>query len=283
MRVQSHLDMGTIQRGNLFPLGHWNKKTMNETDEQLIRILAQTDAIFRPMRAADWTPPAPSNIWEARQRFSEGGVTSSTGGGGEARRKASQRTVDELASTGLLVLCGDKRRVGVRLTEAGEVGVRSLCGLPGLDESHRVLRQIIELSAKADDGQSLCREFWLWGVSNYSGDTKADANEAWEISLLLASSLCRGWIESSSDIHGRACYSATKAGRAAAKQPAPSLPRELPEWSEPAGRKYHDETIAARQRLRSASPTTPGEIGQCPLSASLDLRQPRRRKEKADE
>ena len=250
---------------------------MTEQDQRLIEILATTDAIWRPLRRADWAPPTPAVLYERRHRFGKVGVPWTTGGGNEGRRKAQQRGVVDLAAVGLLVLCGDSRRSGVRLTEAAEAGFRALCGLPNLDESHAMLRKVISLSAKSDDGQSLCREFWLWGANNYSGSA-ADAKKAWEVSLILAAALLREWVESRSDCHGRSCYTATDAGRKAAKLSCPTLPEGLPAYSDEANAAYYEATLAARQRLRTATPSNPAEIGECPLSCSLDLRRPTRRR-----
>jgi hypothetical protein len=40
---------------------------MTEQDKTLVSIMAATDAIFRPMRAADWT--APNAVQAARRVF----------------------------------------------------------------------------------------------------------------------------------------------------------------------------------------------------------------------
>jgi hypothetical protein len=135
------------------------------------------------------------------------------------------------------------------------------------------LQKIIALSAKTG-GQKLCREFWLWGAKNYSGDVEADARAAREVSLLLAPALLRGWVESNSDIHGRVCYWATPTGREASEKPAPPPPDDLPGWTVEAAKFYHAETLAARERLRTATPVGTSEIGFVPLSASLDLQCP---------
>jgi hypothetical protein len=249
---------------------------MSEDDKILIAILAQTDAVFRPARRDDWVAPAPCNLYNARQRFSTAGVPFDTGGGDETGRKNQQRDLNRLAKSGLLILCGGKRREGVKLTEPAEIGLRALCGLPSLRDSHAMLRKIIKLAAMAE-GMTLTREIWLAGFEDYH-NTSACKAAPWKISLALAPALCRGFVESRSDCFGRCCYVATDKGREAAKLPAPSLPAGLPRYQDIANKLYYEATIAARQKLRTATPTSPSEIGQCPLSASLNLQKPRPRK-----
>jgi len=251
---------------------------MNTTDATLIGLLAATDAIFRPLRRADWNPPTPAVLFEHRQRFATDGVPWTVGGSGAARL-GGERDLQELQAGGLLVLTGKAKRSGVRLTDLGEAAVRSLCGLPSIIGAHEMIRQIVCRGGRADDGLTICPETWLWGADDYA-DSETDARMAWEVSLLLAPALSRGWVKARSDVRGRAYYSVPLVGLEVAAAPAPSLPDDLPEWQEPCGRLYHDLTLAARERLRSAKATNPGEIGECPLPASIDLQRPRRRKAK---
>lgn len=247
-------------------------RSMNKTNTTtLIDVLARTDAIFRPMRKADWVPPAPSNLWEARRRFSSAGVLWRVGGGG-ANRLAGERELVGLQEMSLLVLCGKAKRSGVRLSETAEIGVRALCGLP-LD-AHAALCRVVLLT---EEREGLCSELWIAELDEYA-DTDDCRNALWETMLLVLPALVRGWVASNSDVQGAVYYYPTPAGLAAAQLPAPALPTNSPKWSEPIGRFYHDQTIAARQRLRTSKPSSPSEIGECPLSASLDLRRPRRRK-----
>ena len=113
------------------PTGTMEKK-MTEQDRILIEILATTDAVWRPLRAGDWAQPGPSNLYEARRRFSEHGVAVNTGSGTEGARKAAQRIVADLVASGLLVAHGNQRRKGVTLTPPAEAGLRALCDLPSL-------------------------------------------------------------------------------------------------------------------------------------------------------
>jgi hypothetical protein len=232
--------------------------------ELLIRIAAATDGIFRPQRSADWAAPGPSNIYEARRRFPVAGVALPGGGSGAERVAAHQRLAD-LREAGLVTLYGGGR---CRLTETGDHLARALCGLPGVVDSHAMMQKVIALTATAG-GLRLCSELSLCGLKNYRPGCQP---ALYEVSLRLAPALAWAWCESRSDIHGRAFYLLTDAGREAAKLPAATMPAGLPGYDDAANELYHRETLAARERLRTAKPSSPSEIGCCPLPASLDLR-----------
>lgn len=252
---------------------------MTDQDKILVQILATTDAVWRPLRAADWAPPAPANLYFARRRYAEGGVAFGTGSGGEADRKVAQRIVLNLAATGLFTLHGDRRRASVKLSEATETNSRALCGLPSIVEAHRTLRRVIELEVGWSWPGPLCSELWLAGLDNYADGVES---ELWDVQAKLASALCRGWVEGHSDLHGRVWYWATDQGREAAKLSPLNLPANLPEYSDAANELYYKETIAARSRLRCQKPEQPNEIGFVPLSASMEIAYTRRKEATAD-
>ena len=136
---------------------------------------------------------------------------------------------------------------------------------------------MIELSVKANESHvPLCSELWLAGLKAYA-NTSGCKVALWRVSQQLAPVLARGFVESRSDIHGRAYYIVSDAGREAATLPPPIMP-SLPEYNDTANELYHAETLAARERLRTAPPANPSEIGFCPLPCSLNLQHPRTRK-----
>jgi len=237
---------------------------MNKANDILIDVLAATDAIFRPLRRADWTPPAPGNIWEARERFAVAGVAV-PGGGSGAARVAHHRSVANLVDSGLLKLCG----VGhAGLTERGDATARALAGLPSVADAHAALREVILQARVADEG-ILTSELQLAGLQNYTDRCQP---KLWEVSLTLGPALSRGWIESRSDVHGRAYYTPTDAGLDAATRDAPTLPENLPNYSNELNERYYSQTVAARAALRTQKPSGPGEVGPIPLPASLAIR-----------
>jgi hypothetical protein len=238
---------------------------MTDRDSVLVQILAATDAVWKPMRQADWATPTPTVLYEYRKRFSSAGVPWHSGDPTEAGRKASQRTLEDLASAGLVTLHGRERRTAVRLTERGDVLARALAGLGNVDAGHCSLCEVLRLH------DQMASELWLARLDNYA-DTDDCRRELWIVQRLMAPALWRGWVESGSDCHGRVWYWATDQGRQVAMLPAPTLPADLPPMDEDAAEVYDSEVVAYRERLRHAKPDHSNELGFIPLSASIPLR-----------
>jgi hypothetical protein len=253
---------------------------MTEQDAALVRILAATDAVWKPMRQEDWVRPTPTVLYEHRTRFASKGVPWHSGDPTEAGRKASQRTLEDLASAGLLTLHGRERRAAVRLTEKGDIVARALADLPNVDDAHSSLREVIRLESSGDGQGPMASELWLAELPNYSNNDDCYL-ELWIVQRLLLPALWRGWIDADSDCCGRVYYSATADGRQLAKLPPPTLPANLPPPDEDAAELYDSEVIAARERLRQAKPDCAGEIGYLPLPASIDIRPRVRRKRRS--
>jgi hypothetical protein len=164
-----------------------------------------------------------------------------------------------------VTLHGRERRSAVRLTERGDIVVRALVGLPNVDAGHCSLCEVVRLQ------NPIASELWLAKLDNYA-DTDDCRRELVIVQELMLPALWRGWIESGSDCYGRVYYWATDLGRKIAKKPEPTLPADLPEMAEEAGRLYDAEVIAARERLRHAKPDHSNELGFIPLSASIPLK-----------
>jgi len=244
---------------------------MTKTDAVLVEVLAAVDAIWRPLREVDWSRPTPTVIYEHRVRFASRGLPWPGSGLGEVGRKSTQRTLEGLASIGLVTLHGREKRSSVRLTDRGDIFARALIGLANVDAGHRSLVEVIRLH------REMVREIWLAGLSDYADtDDCRDALAVVQEDLMPA--LCRGWVKSNSDCHGRVWYSATALGRKVARLPEPILPVGLPEMDEDALDLYCVATAAYRTRLRHAKPDCSSEIGFLPESCSIDLRPNKRRR-----
>jgi hypothetical protein len=254
-------------------------KKMTSQQELLVRILACSDAIFLPMRRVDWDSTSPSIFWEYRTRFPTFGIPWSTGEGNETERKARQRTLKNLSTDGLLDIFSQRRRVGVCLTEQGDIYTRGLIGLPHGDYAHGLLCRIIAMEAVADGLGPMVSELMLAGIANYTGDYEL------RLSVLedeILPCLVRNWVESRSDRYGRTYYSATSLGRTIAKQPTPIMPDNLPAFNKEAWDLYFSERRSFREKLRSQKPDRTSEIGFCPLPVSLNLHPRKPLEETAD-
>jgi len=171
---------------------------MTEQDAVLVRILAATDAVWKPMRQEDWVRPTPTVLYEHRKRFASTGVPWHSGNPSEAGRKASQRTLEFLASAGLATLHGRERRAAVRLTEKGDTVARALADLPNVDDAHFYLQEVIRQETTGDGQGPMASELWLADLRNYS-NTDHCRTELWIVQRLLLPTLWRGWMNAESD------------------------------------------------------------------------------------
>lgn len=238
---------------------------MTNEDAVLVDILAATDAVWKPMRQADWTTPTPTVLYEHRRRFTSSGVPWHSSEPTEAGRKAAQRTLEDMASLGLLTLHGRERRNAVRLTETGDIRARALAGIGNVDAGHCSLCEVLRLQ------NPIASELWLARLDNYA-DTDACRRELVVTQSLMAPALWRGWVESGSDCHGRVWYWATDLGRKIAKKLEPLLPADLPPTDRDTSEVYYGAMLDYRERLRHTKPDHSNELGYIPLSASIPLR-----------
>ena len=252
---------------------------MTEKESTLIRLLAQTDAIFRPLRLMDWNVPGPGNLWEARQQFKVSGVQINSGGG-QADRKSIQRLLDVLVSDGLLIKSGSGKSAGFKLSDAGETRSRSLCGLPSLADSHRYLIKVIDLERETDHG-CLTPEYLLLGATNYE-QTDDFTVRIFDLEMFLLPALVHGWLDARSDLHGRTYFSAKALGQQIATSFPPSSPANLPSYDDAANDLYLSTRRKYREELRTAKPKNPSEIGDCPLPCSIAFHPRKPQEEIAD-
>jgi hypothetical protein len=246
--------------------------------ECLVRLLAFSDAIFLPMRLADWVAPMPTILYERRERFATGGLPWHSGEASETGRKKDQRTLERLVADGLLTVHGGERRTSAKLSEAGDVYARALAGMPNVADAHGLLADVIRLEKSGDGFSPMVREIWLAGLADYAPGDDSCGRKILAVQDCALPGLNRGWLKTESDCEGRAWYLATPFGRKVAKEPAPTLPDDLPEADPEAEELYDREVVAFRGKLRQILPANPREIGFLPLPESINISPKRERK-----
>lgn len=237
---------------------------MNETDEILIRLLASTDALWRPMRAHDWAGSMPTVLLEHRRLFPTVGVPWHGSSPTEAGRKRTQRALEACAKDGLLAIHGKIRRNTAKLHDTGELRARALCGLPGLTDAMALLREVQAQPV------TMPSELALVGLETYQDEPDAGVRGLLaELAFRAAPALCREWLEARSDLHGRVYYSLTPSGEQAIVS-LPAIPDGLPRQQQACWDLYAQQFGESLARLRAEEPETVGEIGFIPLSVALN-------------
>lgn len=243
---------------------------MSGIEELLIRLLAETDAAFCPMRL--WSRPIPSVIYERRRDFHAFGLPWRSGGSDEPERRRLSRTLQALVDARLAVAHRPRglKTLFSRLTDGGDETARRLARLPGIDAAVASLGALVALqdhpwSAAGDGGCAAIPETLLTGC-DYGADGVKEALLTVEVMALPA--LCRGWIESNSDLAGHVYYWPTERGLAALSSP-PSIELVRRRPSKHGAALYDSELVRAREALFASEPRTPREIGYLPLSASV--------------
>lgn len=230
----------------------------------LVKILAHCDAVWLPMRAADWIQPVPAVLYERRREFPMRGIRWRSDDSTAAGRKADERALSALCRDGFVVQHGSAKDKSIELSKLAEHRARALAGMPSLVVAHGMLRKVISLGSK------MARELWLIGLRQYPADGKLGADLVRLENQVLPALSC-GWLEAHSDSGGGIWYLATEIGRAAAKRAAPVLPQDLPDSEESLMKIYDSNVDKIRNALRASVPDSPQEIGPCPLPHSIDL------------
>ncbi|MFZ5831470.1 MAG: hypothetical protein ACOY3P_15405 [Planctomycetota bacterium] len=249
---------------------------MNKSHELLIEILARSDALWLPLRAADWAGRGCSQVLnERRAQFFAQGIGWRHGGDQNARQ-AHASLLAEASAAGLLRTYGNERRSAVKLTDMGDRVARGLAGCPGIAEAVEVMRRIAELELEPHGRsgglhQPCVREDWVANTSitlaNYDTDEAARAVMVVEDRLLPA--MTRGWVESASDTAGAAFYSLTDLGRDILSRPP--KPADLPKPARGGRKLYARQLWHERLRLREAEPADSRNVGLIPVPASVFL------------
>ena len=218
----------------------------------LVRVLAQIDATFWPIRRAEWEHPKPTAIRAAQDAFQRHRGVIVPSPGTDAERKAAERLVDSLIQSGYLKALRRGRGRFLRLSATAEDRVRQLCGLPGLWLSFETVRRYV-------------REAWTPEVVINDGRGWGDgrSQELHFVELLMLPALVRGVVVAGSDVQGHVYYRRVQ---------------DVPSWPQPAGelellpelaRYYYQEAVATRERIL-ATDVGSLEIGELPLPCSME-------------
>ncbi len=219
---------------------------MPTDNELLIDILAATDAIFAPLRQADWKSENARSIFQRAQRFFSCGVHW-TSGGTSAKRKASFNQIARLSAESRLELFPPH---GLRLTDQAEWNARSLCGLPGLDASLKLVDRIEKAGGFRVEENTLARtEYGRPGVTE----------KLVAIEYQAAPALARGWLVAESNRSGHVAYSCHRSP--AANRVGAELPASDPEMR----KRYEAKFREFRHELRFAEPLDDRDIAPIPL------------------
>lgn len=243
---------------------------MDDRTRILTQILADTDAVWLPNRR--WSRPRPANVYFARIAFGKGGVAWESGEPTEAGRKAAQRELEALAKA-RLVKASRPRRVktlAVRLSDAAEADTRERTGLPGLYSAWLSAGELARHSRRPPE---LVTDLYI-GERKLIGDKPPGEyeREAVVVENMLLPALVRGYVDSNADIQGRVSYMLTPAGWAWLNRgEAPpedlrddtALDRDAAEW-------YAERQQASLDRLDTADPPDPKEIGAIPLPVAIE-------------
>ena len=239
-------------------------------DEILFAVLAATDAVFIP----DRDPTAHRRhvvIYERRRDFPHFGIPWASEkvlpGLDDAGRKQVQRSLEHLAAIGLVETIQPKavKTLGVRLTDAGEVQVRALAGLPTLADAIPVVRRIHDLLS-ADVACQFLGRVWIpeTALAGVRWGDNDQGHKFVEVEELLLPALIRNYAVSNCTVRGHCWYTITPPGLDAIKSPPP-LPGDLPQAAIDARREYYSRLHLEIRALAAAKPDNEREIGEIPM------------------
>jgi DNA-binding PadR family transcriptional regulator len=241
--------------------------------EIILRILADTDAIWLPFRArATDDGKVAAAIAERRSLFRRVGIQLAIGGG-DAVRQSGHRDLRSLVSKGLIRILGRGKRRGVTLTNAGDNYVRSIAPSLRIDEAWPALRLVrcVELLF-ALPIRAYMLEFDILQIDQRV-PLNGNASRLLDFEFTCLPLLASGLLESSSDTQMRLGYRTTHAGRAALAKRKPARPRNVPPYSSAVGREFTQLWKAALAARDTWSPSRPGLVW-IPLSAGMWPRRP---------
>jgi hypothetical protein len=237
---------------------------MNHTEKTLVHLLASERALWHPLRSEDWTTAtAPTVIYEHRREFRDKGVRW-TAGGADAERKTSERFLSGLVEQGLIEAFGQPRRSHCRLTHRGRWLATALARMPDDSDGWSSVLSVLEYAGGVTG--VWVSELLVAGLEGYRA--KGARRQLARVADFAVPAIVAGWIEATSDVHGRVYYAVTLDGLMAAQQPEPTPPDDLPGPDDEAKRLYDEAEAAARDQLRTEKPHNPSEIGFVPFSCS---------------
>jgi len=240
----------------------------------LVAILAQSDAVWLPLRAADAGGRA--TIYQARLDYTSNGCRWQGDGGAGRDRTADCRRLAALESAGRLTRRGKLKTSHVLLSADADAILRRLCGLASFNQ---VLPALDWLACLLVAGHGRPAPGGPWVSECELCETAYDHPKAGRILGQLQNDLlpllAGGLLMSNSDCQGRASYALTAEGDALAQTRITSaladpdaFPPDVPPGNEELTALYYRERAAAREELRTADPDDPAEIGPCPLPCS---------------
>ena len=194
-------------------------------------------------------------------------------GGSEQSRKEAQRTLEAVASSGLVAVARGKLRTSAAaLTDEGERLARRAVGLPCLGHSFSAMK---EMANHCDREPRTLERLWVEETAlNYGkGWNGAETTAEERRGLLLVEefllpALRRRLVIADSTMHGNAYYALTPAGWEILD--GKPIRDEKKGGYEPEAREAYYETIkAAIKRMEADEPEMPGEIGYLGLNASM--------------
>jgi hypothetical protein len=224
----------------------------------LIRILAETDALFRPLR--DPRSPNWRTVCGMRVCYASAGLPWHVGGA-DAERKAGQRELDELRAARLAVTTATADRTShVKLTARGDAVARRLADLPGLPEAVDTCRLMDSLRNDDDSAAPGSTDDHADDRPYLAETCFADGRRGWnpgESNFLppvmdqMALPAVLGWVQSNGDAGRHVRFRLTPRGLSVARgEHVPRSFRGLPSWERWAFDAYENAFDSALKDLR---------------------------------
>ena len=227
--------------------------------ESLISLLAETDAIFQPIRSWKNTSQI-SAILDQRQDFHRCGLPLPKTATDDGDRKHVERERDALEQSGSVRFHRTNgRRSHWKLSDTGDWFLRRLATWSDFDAAVTVL---VAVDSLTDNHHTNAGNVPDWAVAlapGNDGQNKKAREAVAHVAELAAPALCRGWLTAWSDVHGANGFHITIAGKKfLAKPEAPGI--DWPDYDDKANGVYLQARDAARKNLAAMKPATGGPV-----------------------
>ncbi len=240
--------------------------------ERLIELLAETDALFEPIRS--WKNLSNvAAVMERRADFHRHGLPVPRGGGDANERKRFEDQLSLVEETGQVVFHRiSGRRTHWKLADATDWELRRLATWYDFPEVLTVMLAVRALTDAGYTNTGLVPD-WSLGLAPSAATQSAKAREAvGNLARVAMAGLVRGWLAAWSDGQGANGYAISDAGRAILADP--TLPTiEWPEYDVKANDSYlaslnDAETALAGKSSRSNHAAIPLSCGNWPKESS---------------